>query len=352
MGIKCEIHLDKTADGYKPGSTVSGVIKYSVDKITTFTEIIVSLKGQGFTFIFKTFTNHEHNETLVDIDKAITEKEKPVTVPIGSQSVHFDFKLPTNLPPSLTYETSHEMVDVSCVIRYYIRIKFVRPGVFEFTKRFKKPITVQSNIITPTLPRDPAEYQERKTLMQLFSNKEQIVALKATIQNSVISVGGTVKVECLVENLTTHTIKCLFAELMEVHRFYKSVTSKGFEVPTDTVATIEATTTINPGQSQSFHFEFNVPHHKVSLENSKVVSRNYFVIIEAFLPLPHMPAVVKIPLQIGSIDDDGLLSEAAGGMTSGNGQSAFTDIPPSYWEAMGEDKDDDDHKLTSNNKRK
>lgn len=345
MGIECEINLNKTSSGvYKPGKPVSGVIRYNVNKTTTFTEIIVSLKGKGYLHLINTLNRASvdiHEETLVDIDHVITEKEKSLTIPTGSQNVDFYFVLPPNLPPSFKYKGLINVEDTYCKIQYYIRIKFKRAGALEFTKRFKQVLTVESDI-TPSLPRNPTIYLESKILKQFLSSQQQMVTLKASIQDSMINVGGKVKFECEVENLTKLTVKSLKIKLIEVKSFHRSYSSKSVaKVTKDVKGTDESTPSISQGQTQSFNFECNVPHDKVSLENSKIVSRKYYVKILAVLPAPHNDVVLKIPLQIGNIDDDGLLSETACGGASGvENQSVLLDAPPSYWQVMGEDKDD------------
>lgn len=349
MGITCEINLNKTMDDvFKPGKPVSGTIRYSVDKTTTFTEIIVSLKGKGHTLIISNINRaifYENTETLVDIDNVITEKDKSLTVSTGSQSVQFHFIMPPNLPPSYKYSSIVVTEDVKCKIEYYVRIKFKRAGALQFTKRFKKVLILESNNITPSLPRNPIVYAERKKINHFFSSEQQMVTLKASIYDSVINIGGKVKFDCEVENLTKLTVKSLNIKLIEVRRFYKSTTDfigNATKVSKDVEGTVETTGSISQGQTQSFNLELNVPHTvQASLENSRVVSRKYFVKISAILPSPNKDVIVKIPLQIGCIDDDELFSEIACGSTSNiHNQSVLLDAPPTYWEVMGEDKDE------------
>lgn len=341
MRIECEINLNKTSDAvYKPGKPVSGIISYKVNKRTTFTKIIVSLKGMSYTKITNSLNIgiiRVHEETLVDFDTVITDKDKLFLVPLGSQTVQFYFVLPPNLPSSFEYNDTVMLENIDCKIHYYVRIKFIRAGAFEFVKRFKKVLLLESNI-TPSLPRNPAVHLERKNLASFFSSQQQMVTLKAFIHDSVIGIGGKVKFECEVENLTKLTVKSLNIKLIEVHRFYKTFHGNVKKVSKDVEGTVEATASISAGQTNLFHFDLNVPYGKVSLENSKVMSRKYYVKIVAVLPSPYKDVVLEIPLQIGCTDDDGLLSEiACGGSSSVRSQSTSLGAPPSYWEVMGED---------------
>lgn len=345
MGIECEINFNNTSnDVYKPGKPVSGMIRYNVNKTTTFTKITISLKGKGCTVLRNTLNNnffYVHEETLVDIDNVITEKDKPLTVPIGSQSVQFHFVLPSNLPPSFKYNGLIKLEDVKCEINYYVRIKFKRTGAFKFSKRFKKVLVLESESITPSLPRNPTLYLERKILNQLFPNQQQVVILKASIQDSVIDIGGRVKLDCEVENFTKLTVKSLNIKLIEIYRFYKAFNGSVTKVSKDVEGIVEASASVSQGQKRSFNVEFNVPYDKVSLENSRVVSRKYYVKISAVLPPPYKDIFLKIPLQIGSVNDDEFrLETACGGASSICNQSTLLGAPPSYWEVMREYKDD------------
>lgn len=223
MKIECEINLNKTLDAvYKPGKPVSGIISYNVNEQTTFTKIIVSLKGTSYTKITNSLNRgivHVHEETLVDIDNVITDKDK--LIPFGTQSVQFYFVLPPNLPPSFKYNDTVMLENIDCKIHYYVRIKFIRAGTFEFAKRFKKVLLLESNI-TPSLPRNPAVHLERKNLASFFSTQQQMVTLKALIHDSVIEIGGKVKFKCEVKILTKLTVKSLNIKLIEVYRFYKT----------------------------------------------------------------------------------------------------------------------------------
>lgn len=167
MGIRCDIGLLKPFDGiYRPGSIVSGCIKYAVDKATQFTKVTVSLKGFAIVDITE-YQNRRPDyyfkkEVIVDYHTELKADDgQTLTMNIGSGEISFHKKLPMNIPPSLEYSKFYGNEKIFCKITYYIRVKFDRPGLFEQTKRFKMEIPVVSGI-RPVLPREPKVYGAKK----------------------------------------------------------------------------------------------------------------------------------------------------------------------------------------------
>lgn len=334
MGIHCEINLHKRADGaFVPGSVVSGTIKYGVDVPTEFKKITVSLKGNGFLIIHdrqaknkgRAVDSYRNSEDYVDIDNVIyTNEKKDNPLPIGMYETQFSFKLPEEVPASFKYQKRAARYRVRCYIEYYVRIKFETIGLFNLNKKFKKEITVVSGI-KPRLPTDPVIYGEVKKLLSLFS-KNNTVDIKVNVPKSVISTGGKIEFSYEIFNDTNLTIKGVEAKLVELHTF-KSHGSKEVEMSKDIKDTDSKTGSIASGEKKTIDVVINVPSERTSLEHSKIVSREYFVHIEAIIPFPHWNAVLKFPVQIGDV--------------MGNiHESENNDAPPSYWEVMmGDEKE-------------
>lgn len=355
MGVHCEISLFKPMDGiYKPGTIVSGSIKFAVDKVTEFSKITVSLKGFSLLRIEERRSQHSvhhragnqrhtithvNKEVIVDNDTVV--KSEKFTMNIGSEEMRFHFKLPLNIPPTFKYSKHQGRERIYCKIFYYIRIKFDRPGLFERTKRFKKEMAVESGVL-PVLPRGPAICAEKKTLTTIFSSKNHIVNLKAVIQDSVIEIGGKIDFNCEVENLTNINIKALEIRLLEVYTFMKNNYTKT-KVTEYVKHTDSKTSSIKTGEKQTFDFVIDVPSDKVSVEHSQIIFRKYFVEILARLPIPHRNFPLTIPLQIGHILDSEMhlvpTLVASDVNVEAGGASSFEE-PPTYWEAMGEEKAD------------
>ncbi|KAM3963604.1 LOW QUALITY PROTEIN: arrestin domain-containing protein 17-like [Aphomia sociella] len=333
MGIHCEINLNKRADGaYIPGSVVSGTIKYGVDVETVFEKITVSLKGHGFLIIHDQQSNkkgrathtYRNSEDYVDIDNVVYTRKKEEPLAIGMYEMPFSFKMPEEVPPSLKYIKRRARYRVRCCIEYYLRIKFERPGTFSFNKKFKKEITVVSGI-KPRLPMEPIMHGEQKKVFQMFS-KNNIINIKATIQNSVISTGGKIEFSYEIVNDTNLTIKGVETKLLELHTF-TAYNGKKVEFPKNIADTDSKTGSIPGGEKQTMDTIINVPTERTSLEFSKIVSREYFVQIEVEIPFPHWNAVLKIPVQIGDRIDS--IPESL----------ESDEPPPSYWEVMLDEKE-------------
>uniref|UniRef100_A0A1E1W996 Arrestin C-terminal-like domain-containing protein n=1 Tax=Pectinophora gossypiella TaxID=13191 RepID=A0A1E1W996_PECGO len=336
MGIFCEIYINKPEDEiFRPGMVVSGVIRYTVDKESTFSKITVSLKGVGRVEIEKewrsdrekTYVKTEH---YVDIDNVVTKET--VTLPIGTYETPFAFVLPINIPHSLRCYKKFLTEYGKCDIIYYVRIKFDSPG-WKLAKRCRKEFTVapKLNLIPVRLPTVPTICGEQKTLTSIFSSRKHIVDIKANIESCFISPGGAIRFNFEVNNNTNIDIKAVKTKLVEIYSFYTS--SSGADlVHTDKVKNTDyKTTEIKSGTCESFDIEMKVPQYIFTIESyATIVKREYFVWIEALLPIPHRNALLKIEVQIGDI---------AGKDTNTDyvDFKIHNDAPPSYWEVMSEE---------------
>ncbi|XP_047992099.1 arrestin domain-containing protein 5-like [Leguminivora glycinivorella] len=332
MGVYCEINLCKPVDGvYTPGSAVSGKIKYCLDKETVFSKIIVSLKGHGWLALDDNFEishdrlhSYRNTEDYVDVENIIYENEKGEPLSAGSYETEFNYQLPENIPGSLKYLKNSPEYTVWCNIKYYVCIKFEKPELLSFNKRYKKKITVVSGV-TPRLPTEQPVYGEQTSLFQLgslFSSKKSIVNIKATMANSVVKPGDSVKVDYEVENNTNLTLKGVEIKLVEVDSF----TVKGKKDPRiveDVKDTDIKYGAMQSGETKTFSDEITIPDGLASIDHSKMIARDYAVAITAVIPMPHHNLVLEIPVQVIDRLD---ASEASGS------------APPSYWEAMGEEK--------------
>lgn len=322
MGVSCQIQLNKPPeDTFCSGEVISGIIKYSLDEPMEMERIIVSLKGMGDLTLIKRH-NKKHStytaeEVYVDANEIVQEKHS--IKPAGNYEIPFRFKLPEKIPPSLKYEKVHGPYCVFCNIKYYIRIKFDNTG-FNQTKYFRKKIAVISTI-TPKLSMEPVIYEEKKKLPRLFRSKISTVAIKANILNSVIPNDGKIEIESEIKNDSYVKVKGVEVKLMEVY----TVKPKGYgdiKFYDDVMNCESRTSSIKSGATKVIPLDLIVPTDILSLQNSKIVSRDYVVSITAQLPIPLRNVVLEIPVQIG---DHTLVKP-----------SEMTGTPPAYFEAMGE----------------
>lgn len=341
MGIFCEMNLFKPSDGaYHPGQVVSGKIKYAVDEPMEFDKITTSLKGNGYVIIRVRHGNNRRNRTYrsneVFVDRDIIIQDTKVEVPVGCYEIDFSFTLPTELPSSLNIRTFYGRYGITCRIMYYIRIKFERPGFFAFNKHFKKEITVISGG-TPSLSREPVIFGDTKKVLSICC-KSSNINIKATILNSVIPFGGKILLNYEVENKSNVIVKSVETKLVEIHTF-KAAGYTHVKMEKDIPETDSKASSVDCGDTQKMPVEINVSSDLHSLANATIVSRDYFVRIVVQLPMPHINAVLDVPVQIGVIDGD---SAAGPAFQQYPGDVPSIDPPPSYWEAMGETKKEDD----------
>ncbi|CAD0200054.1 unnamed protein product [Chrysodeixis includens] len=327
MGIFSEITMAKPSDGtFHSGELVSGLIKYAVDEPTSLEKITISLKGIGYIHVVEQVRDknnsqrsYGNSEVYMDMDEVIQNKK--IVLPVGSYEKAFAFRLPQNIPSTFKFYHRDYNVQIMARIKYYVRIKFDKTGMFSFAKHFRKEIPVLSSI-TPRLSTEPTILGEQKKLTQPFSCRKSIVYIKANILDSMIPVGGTISFQYEVINDTNVTIKSVISRLMELHKFVISRPMLTYE---DIEGTDAKTGALKPGESKSFDVQFSVPSYLVSLDHSKIISRQYQVVVTARMPMPHRDVNLVIPIQIG----DAVVRED------------ITEPPPSYWEAMGEVTKDD-----------
>ncbi|CAH0406803.1 unnamed protein product [Chilo suppressalis] len=320
MAILCEINLDREPDhSFVPGEAVSGVIKYKLSENLTFKKITVSLMGEDLLTVDGTCQNSSSdisNENYVKINNLILEDEKGVTFAAGTYEIPFSMTLPYNIPKSFDYKNNKDGYCINYKIFYYIRVKFVRPGLMRHSQSFKKSINVSSGIV-PTLPRVPVTYESKRKIEKLFSRGENSVALKVTVDNSVVETGGRVQIKCDVKNDTAFNIKQIKVKLVEELKI------KATDISEDVYDDLYSIS-LNPslksrGDTDVIKAVLDVPKDAFTLQNSVLVSRNYFIYVTAVLPAFYKNAVLKVPIEVGENNIDAVIAR---------------DTPPSYWDAM------------------
>ncbi|CAH2077233.1 unnamed protein product, partial [Iphiclides podalirius] len=332
MSLFCEINLFKSyKEVFVAGSTVKGVIRYAVNQETIFNQITVSLKGKGLLSLKRKRNDKSKevtywdSEDYLDISNEIVEPEEQLVISAGSYEIPFSFNLPHNIPSSFHYSSSDINHDVSCSIRYNVSIKFQRPGWWKFDKKYKKEIQIDSGI-TPRLPLEPAVHGKEKKLSRLFARKNSVVNIKACVAKSVVVPGDRVELEYEVQNDTNVKVNAVETKIVEVMTFRTKSTkvTQSRDVP----GTECKAGSIKCNENQTMCVPITMPVDRKSLDFSRLVARDYFVIMTVELPFPHFNAVLRIPIQVGE-----------------SFASDQREPPPSYWEAMGEEQKDDKHSI-------
>ncbi|XP_060805525.1 uncharacterized protein LOC132902853 [Amyelois transitella] len=336
MGIYCEINLFKTPeDGvFTPGSKVSGIIKYSLDQVTVFDKITISLNGQGNLVVRE--RNNKNNDTYTNkevyahIDNVI-DNGKGNEHGIGMYETTFDFIIPDDVPSTLHYHDRNGSYSIKCDIAYYIKIKFERPGFLQFPTKFKKEFIVNSEY-KPTLPNEPLIYGEQTKLFQFCASRNNIVNIKAKIKNSVIPIGGNIYLEYEVTNDTDKIVKSVEVKLVEDYVF-TTKSGRKFNLSKDVDKTDTKTGTIESDEKENLNTVVNVPSDIKSERFSKIAFRNFIVRLTVGLPFPHFNLVLDIPVEI--CDDEIGKYQDSDAVGVDREDPPGYDSPPPYWVAMG-----------------
>ncbi|XP_063384806.1 uncharacterized protein LOC134670910 [Cydia fagiglandana] len=320
MGIHCDINLRKSSDGnFVTGGTVSGVARYTLDEEIAYTKISISLNGRGYLEVHNTRKKDEadglikEEEEYLNEDITVLDNQNGQVLPIDTYDTQFHFQLPLGIPPTLDFVKSSGSHTVRCKIIYYLQLTFESP---EGCKRFSTTINVIPGV-DPKLSTEPRIYDKQRKLIQLL--RDSFVTLKATLNNPVVTPCNKADLVYEIFNDTNVNFKCVESKLVEVislpRGYYDSTFT--YEIVTDI-----KTAGVRSGETQTINVEIPIPKDVNSIEHSQLISRDYFVKITVYLPLPYRNVTLKVPLQIAGdskksiMDDDELLT---------------------LWEAMNED---------------
>lgn len=326
MGVICQIYLQKPPDGkYRPGSVVSGTVKYAIDKDTVYKDITISLIGKGKCSWSesrtdgKTEDTYQGTEKLVSIQNTLLDtKLDSACLNAGVYSHPFQFLLPNNIPPSYK--------DYYCLISYQIILKFERPGLFNFAKTFKTDVPVVSAFVS-SIPEEPTIYELRKSLFQLFSSKKSVVYLKATVKKLSVVASETVAIDFEIDNRSKIIVTCIKVVLVERVTYKANCGNAKWSEKEIKNCKVESDR-IGPGGAK-ISMALPTTLGLMSIQNSKVLSRDYRMKVILRLPMPHIDASLDIPIIIGDKREEVELAQEVL-------EPIPNDPPPSYWEVMAE----------------
>ncbi|XP_059055603.1 arrestin domain-containing protein 17-like [Achroia grisella] len=326
MGVFSEINIFPSPNVIQEaGSDLFGVIKYTVDEDTIFNEINISLNGSGSLIVIESVRSGDRQtenvfryaENYIKMNNLIVSHD--TITPIGVYEIPFHFKLPSNIPSSLKYNTVNGNYRIDCTIAYNVTVVFKRSCSSNFNNTVIKAVHIESGI-TPRLRMTPITYGHQKKILQLFSKKNGVVNIKADIQTCIVEPNGKVKLSYIINNDTNVTVKSVQIKLVEQYTFSDKVTSKLVDY-NDIIDTKSKTGRIKSGNTQCMDIEIDLPSGLTTIEFSKLVMRNYFIYVTVVLPFPHSNIIMKIPIQIGyeTVNDN------------------MYDGPPAYYDAIKTD---------------
>ncbi|GBP27333.1 Arrestin domain-containing protein 5 [Eumeta japonica] len=338
MRISCEIHLQKPPDSlYEPGGVVSGAVKYTIYEDAYFEDIVACLRGKGRCRWTEgrdssRRTYHGHEDYLRLRSSLLYKKDSDEEVPVGAGAYthRFQFVLPSDIPSSYK--------DYFCTICYYVKIKFVRKGLLNFNKSFRTEIPFKNSSVTSDLPSDCITYGAEKSLMSFwsfFNADKNLIRLKAVIEKSILIPGDKARLQIEVQNDSTTGITAIETQLIKkVTHISNSGKRHRRHHPVEYAKSVTAG--VKEKCCENFTNTILIPDTDYTIQHSKILKLDYVLMIKAKLPFPHLNLSLEIPVVIGEVEQRG----AAGARRERPAEpaSAPDEPPPSYWEAMREDK--------------
>lgn len=327
MSVRCQIKVYKTTDDVvRPGSILSGILKYDIEEETVCNKITVSFKGSGYLVAKRkkrenNLRTHRKCEQYTKINYIIYRHETGAKIPTGTYQTEFHFIVPESVPPTLKYKKKTLNHLINCNISYYISIQFERSGLKKYIKKFKRPVKVIP-IAIPKSPAEPTTYSDQQILKRLLSGRTSILKITATITNSVIRPGEKIRIQYEVNNDTHVDVKSVVTQLIEVYTI-KSKKGKEIRFVEDLNNAMKVAGTIKTLETKIRAIKFTVPLNLGTVKYSNLVSREYFVMMILELPPEYENMVLKIPVEIGHDVHTALVK------------------PPSYWDVLQEDGIDD-----------
>ncbi|KAG7311259.1 hypothetical protein JYU34_002290 [Plutella xylostella] len=335
MGVMCNILVNRTPrDFYTPGEPVTGIVKYAVDEETKFEDIVLSYVGKGHCSWSENTGTGKHRRTrhysgteeIFRINLSILPKDKAqdntVALPTGAYEAPFQFITPHHIPPTYKDHTGE--------ISYKLKVKFKRPGLFETNKKFYTSVDIKSQA-NPVVPQEPLVYGIDKTLVTMFSSKKNRINVQAEIQKSYLRAGDRAELRLVVTNDSRVTIPRVQAGIYE-KRTYTASCGKTKRIYKYIKASKTRSPTI-PDRSVS-NFTLSVPStaNLFTIQNCRVVAKEYFVKVTLKLPMPYINASVEIPVVISGAELVEVNELTVSMPSTSAGPS--TEAPPTYEEAM------------------
>lgn len=326
MVVICQIHLKRPPNSvYFPGSTVEGIVKYQIDKDTMFKSINVNFKGLGKCEWSNGITarnKHIGTELIFKQVKQVLENQDSdkVLVSAGTYCFPFKFVIPNNIPP--TY------YDDICFIHYYISFKLTQSGKYNATKKFSTKIPICSTVKAQN--EGNIIYGVRKELTELFSTSKGVINVRAILFKSLLKPEENIEVIYDINNESNVNIPEITCNLVEFITYTDNYGNKATRIKKIKQCKT-AIKNVDPRSSKSCRVNIATIADIVSIHHSEVLNRDYKLVVNIKLPMPHLNAQLEIPLNIGYTSyEDTPAQETCEVMQ-------LADQPPSYWEAMEEE---------------
>ncbi|KAJ8730548.1 hypothetical protein PYW08_001961 [Mythimna loreyi] len=330
MGITSEILI------YPPrqlkhitGESIQGVVRYHLHEDTEFKNIALSLlcKANCRWRSHKKTWYYGREKILVQkiyILNQITDEK--ISLSAGSYVYPFQIIIPENVPASVITSIGE--------IKYNLVLKFKSNSSFSWDKTFKRRIVIHPRIDS-LLPDLPVVGKLHKTLYKPFSSKGQEIMLEAVVDKGYVTPYGERNISFNVIN-KSDAIFSIKTQLVSKTKYRADFNGKLTKKKILHSCTVQTPEIPDNSESNMFNIMQLAANNLCTVRHSEIISREYALKVTLKLPLPHVNSSVDIPIFIGEIPNR--YSEEA---STAVGES-MSEMPPPYWEAMHEGKNDDD----------
>ncbi|XP_063893634.1 arrestin domain-containing protein 3-like [Helicoverpa armigera] len=292
MGVLCQILINRTDDGvFRSGQTVTGTLKYSIEKPTRYNSIDISFVGkgrcrwsEGSRKNRRTYSNQE--EYFSAYQNLYTPKGDEMLKP-GEFEYPFEFIVPYNIPSSFK--------DYTCTIEYKVIVKFAKRKLFSSGDTFETEIPI-CGCVSSSL-QEPLLFGLRKTLTSFKSNSK--VRVNAEIDKVTVAPGEHFNLRLTIFNDSNVSVM-VKTELLTFFTYVSSIGHKKV-VMQPIEATKSNSTKIKAGSKTELVCNVPTLTSMYSIQHTKILIGQYKVRVMVKLPFPHVNAAVAIPVEIGEI---------------------------------------------------
>ncbi|XP_026732928.1 uncharacterized protein LOC113497540 [Trichoplusia ni] len=280
---------------YKAGQSVTGILKYSVDKPTEFASIYISLVGKGRCSWTLMNANPNippitlmSNKSYVYLTKNLVDETNNKGPQNGNYEYPFDFILPSDIPSSYK--------DKYVTIAYKISVKFEIRNIVNSLEKIKSEIKVCGNV-KPCSP-EPFKVEFDKKVFAVTKRKR--VDIEATIEKTLVAPGEDLTVSFLVNNDSSVPLN-IKTELFEHLTYEASGRYYRFKNP------VKSTARYSPSikKKDISKITCTVPTFPklYSIQHAELFTLEYRIHITVVFPFPHRNATVDVPVVIGETED-------------------------------------------------
>ncbi|XP_075974350.1 arrestin domain-containing protein 5-like [Anticarsia gemmatalis] len=291
MGVKCEILLKKNDEGvYRSGTSVKGIIRFSINNPTTFGSVTVALRGKGKCAWVEADDDadphHPREEYISSVINVYGRGETRLNP--GEYEHPFKFHLPYDIPSTVKGKTGR--------VYYKIVAIFTRTGMLNKKDKFKLPIPVCGNL--KPCSEQPCEFFLRKVPFSFSSNPNPSVNLSIEMEKTFLTAGEDITLNFKVLNKSSIVLKGIKVKLIQEDTSTENDGTDKQRVYRETVREIQGPKILGNIESGLTCVVPTTPNLN-SIQHSNIFKREYIVNVTAVFPFPHRNVSVEKPVVIG-----------------------------------------------------